>query len=56
VIYYTTNRAETQTAPKIYTSPIAVSATETIRATVVANGYSNSAIASAAYTINSPVQ
>jgi hypothetical protein len=51
-IYYTTNGTTPTTGSTPYTTPISVSATETIKAIAVATGYSQSATASAAYTIN----
>jgi uncharacterized repeat protein (TIGR03803 family) len=51
-IYYTTNgNIPTTSSPK-YTSPISVTATETVKALAVASGYTNSAIATAMYTIS----
>jgi len=55
VIYYTTNGsnpATSSTAIK-YTSPISVSATETLNAVAKATGFANSPDASAVYTIKS---
>jgi len=51
VIYYTTNGATPTIASTKYTAPIAVVATETIKAVAVATGYTASPIASASYTI-----
>jgi WD40 repeat protein len=50
-IYYTTNGTAPTTASTKYTAPIAVSATEKIDAIAVAAGYTDSAFASAAYTL-----
>ena len=53
-IYYTTNGSIPTTSSPVYSGVITVSTTETLRAITVANGYSNSAPASASYTITPP--
>jgi hypothetical protein len=52
VIYYTTNGATPTTASAIYSTPLTVNATTTLKAIAAAGGYSNSAVASATYTIS----
>lgn len=51
-IYYTTNGSTPTTSSTPYTSPITVSSTETVKAIATASGYAESAVGSAAYTIN----
>ena len=53
-IYYTTNGTTPTTASTVYSGPIAVNSTETIEAIAAATGFSNSLVATAAYTINLP--
>ncbi len=54
LIYYTTNGASPTTASTLYSAPLTVGATATIKAIAAAGGYSNSAVGSATYTIAAP--
>lgn len=54
-IYYTTDGTDPTEESTPYTDPITVSETTTIKAIAVAEGYDNSAVASATYTITQPL-
>lgn len=58
VIYYTTDGTTPASSSSLYQSPVPVMASETIKAIVIAppnsTSYSNSAVASATYTISPP--
>jgi glycosidase len=53
-IYYTTNGSAPTASSAVYTAPIPVATTTTIEALAIANGYTNSNVTSATYTINLP--
>jgi hypothetical protein len=52
-IYYTTNGSTPTTSSTIYSGPITVSASETLKTYVTKSGYFDSNVATAAYTIGS---
>ncbi len=54
-IYYTLDDTDPTESSAVYSAPIEVNTTTTIKAMAVASGYANSAIASATYTINEPI-
>jgi hypothetical protein len=54
LIYYTIDGTNPTTSSARYTGPITVSSTQTIHAIAAASSYSNSAVASATYTIQPP--
>ena len=53
-IYFTTDGSTPTTSSKPYSGPLQVLGTETINAIGVLNGYANSSVASATYTLNLP--
>jgi hypothetical protein len=55
VIYYTTDGSEPTVNSTVYSAPITVSATTTLKALAVAPNYSNSEVATATYTISEPM-
>ena len=54
-IYYTTNGSNPTTSSSVYSSAISVSETTTIKAIAAKDGYNNSSVASATYTITQPL-
>ncbi len=54
-IHYTLNGTAPTAASPVYSVPISVTATETIKAIAIAPGYGTSAVASATYTLTAPV-
>jgi len=56
-IRYTTNgTAPTSTTGTVYSAPVSISATSTLKAIAYKSGMSDSAVTSGAYTINAPAQ
>ena len=53
-IHYTTNGSTPTASSSVYSTPIAVNSTTTIKAIAVKSGMTNSAVAEATYTINLP--
>ncbi|MGA2351413.1 MAG: MBG domain-containing protein, partial [Terracidiphilus sp.] len=55
-IYYTTDGTTPTTSSSVYSSPITVSPTETVKALAVKSGYSNSPVGIATYSSPLPIQ
>jgi hypothetical protein len=53
-IYYTTNGSTPTTGSTVYSSPLTVSTTQTVKAIASASGFTNSSVGSSLYTINIP--
>ena len=53
-IYYTTNGTTPTSASRVYSGPISVAATTTIKAIAAATGYTTSSVTSGVYTIGTP--
>jgi hypothetical protein len=53
-IYFTTDGTTPTTSSTVYSGPISVSTTETLQAIAAGSGYSQSAVATAAYTVALP--
>ena len=53
-IYYTLNGTTPTTASTVYSAPISVTASETIKAIAMAPGYAQSAVGTAVYTLTAP--
>jgi hypothetical protein len=54
-MYYTLDGSDPTNASAVYNGPIGVTATETIKAIAMANGYIASPISTASYTIGAPI-
>jgi len=53
-IYYTTDGSTPSTSSALYSAPIVVATSQTLKAIAAASGYANSAVASGSYTITAP--
>lgn len=53
-MYYTTDGSTPTTSSTVYTTPLSVSTSETIKAITVASGFNNSPVSSASYVITIP--
>ena len=54
-IYYTTDGSTPTSSSKLYTGPVVVSSSQTIKAIAVASGYGNSVVTTATYTVSAPI-
>ena len=54
-IYYTLDGNDPTTSSSVYSSPITISKTTTVKAIATASGFENSSVASATYTITTPL-
>ena len=54
-VFYTLDGTDPTESSAVYSTPIEVNATTTIKAMAAASGYANSAIATATYTIHEPI-
>ncbi len=54
-VFYTLDGTDPTESSAVYSTPIEVNATTTIKAVAAASGYANSAIATATYTIQEPI-
>lgn len=54
-VYYTTDGSEPSTESSVYNSALIISETTTLKAMATATGYNNSPVASATYTITTPL-
>ncbi len=55
-IYYTTNGSEPTTASTLYSAPVTISSTATLKAIAIKAGMTDSSVTTAAYTINAAPQ
>ena len=56
VIHYTVDNSTPTASSPVYSDPIAINAATTIKALTVADGYKNSTVASAAYTVPATIE
>jgi hypothetical protein len=53
-IHYSTDGSIPTSSSKLYTGPVVVSSSQTIKAIAVASGYGNSVVTTATYAISAP--